>query len=75
MSRLELKELSFERILARDTPVLRRALRHGSPNKKTLSLLSESVRELARRKSLGTANSLSVRSSNQHGVAGYRRGS
>ena len=52
MPSLELKELSFERILARDTPVLQRALRHRSPNAEMLSLLSTSVRELIRRKSL-----------------------
>lgn len=52
MSRSELKEFSFERILARDTPLLRRALRHRKTNLQTLSRLSESVRELDRRREL-----------------------
>lgn len=52
MARFELREFSFERILARDTPILRRALRHGARNQKTLSLLSASTRELERRETL-----------------------
>lgn len=47
-----IKDFAFERILARDGPVLRRVLRRAKFNQKTLTLLSESARELTRRKTL-----------------------
>ena len=52
MPRSKLKEFSFERILARDTPILYRALRQPKTNPQTLSRLSASRYELDRRREL-----------------------
>lgn len=52
MRRSKFQDFSVDRILSRDTPVLYRARRRGEPNQKTLTQLSESARELARRETL-----------------------
>ncbi|MCY3541940.1 MAG: ATP-dependent RNA helicase HrpA [Gammaproteobacteria bacterium] len=52
MPRSRVNNLSAERILARDGPVLQRALRRVESDQKTLNRLSESARELTRRKTL-----------------------
>lgn len=52
MPRSRIKDFSVERILARDSPLLHRALRRAESNHKTLTLLSDSARELTRRKTL-----------------------
>ncbi|MYD45219.1 MAG: ATP-dependent RNA helicase HrpA [Gammaproteobacteria bacterium] len=48
----KIKDFAVERILARHGPVLRRALRRVESNQKTLTILSDSSRELTRRKAL-----------------------
>ena len=52
MPLLKLDSISAERLLARDTPVWRRAKRRGEVSADTLSLLSESMREFVRRRTL-----------------------
>ena len=52
MVRPRIEDFSIDRILARDIPVLRRARRRGERNPKNLKILSESARELTRRKTL-----------------------
>ncbi len=52
MRRPRIQDFSPDLILAQDTPILRKARRRVEPNQKTLTLLSKSAGEVARRKTL-----------------------